>query len=72
LNFKFEYLGVYNLDKIKESIKIGVSVNCKSIPVLKLGEDVINEIYKIREQRPIPFGIKINNKTGVHQTLNSI
>lgn len=72
LNFKFDYLGVYNLDKIKDSISIGVSVNCNSTPVLKLGEDVLNEIYKIKEQRPIPFGIKFKNKTGVHQTLNSI
>lgn len=69
--YSFEYLGVYNLDKIKHSIKIGVSVDCKSIPVLKLGEDVLNEIYKIKEQRPIPFGLKINNKTGVYQTINS-
>jgi hypothetical protein len=72
LNFKFDYLGVYNLDTIKESIKIGVSINCNSTPVIKLGEDVLNEIYKIRDQRPIPFGIKINNKTGIQQTINSI
>lgn len=72
LNFTFEYLGVYNLDTIKDSLKIGVSVNCESTPVIKLGEDVLNEIYKIREQRPIPFGIKINNNTGIHQSISSI
>jgi hypothetical protein len=72
LNFTFEYLGIYNLDTIKGSLKIGVSVNCKSTPVIKLGEDVLNEIYKIRDQRPIPFGIKINNNTGIHQPINSI
>jgi hypothetical protein len=72
LNFTFEYLGVYNLDTIKDSIKIGVSVNSQSTPVIKLGEDVLNEIYKIRDQRPITFGVRIKNKTGIHQTINSL
>lgn len=72
LNFKFDYLGVYNLDTIRDSLKIGVSINSKSTPVNKLGEDILNEIFKIRDQRPIPFGIKINNKTGILQPVNSI
>jgi hypothetical protein len=72
LKFTFDYLGVYNLDTIKDSLKIGVSLNYKSTPVIKLGEDVLNEIYKIKDQRPIPFGVKINNKTGIQQPINSI
>lgn len=72
LDFKFEYLGVYNPDKIKDSIKIGVSVDYNSTPIKKLGENILNEIYKIKEQRPIPFGIKSNNKSGVNQLLHTI
>lgn len=71
LNFEFEYLGIYNSDNIQNAVKIGVSVDYNSNPVIKLGQDVLNEIYKIKEQRPIPFGMKSKNKTGTLQTINS-
>jgi hypothetical protein len=63
LTYTFEYLGQYDTKKIQDSIKIGVSVNYESTPIMKLGDEIRDEIYKIKEQRPITFGDKYNKKT---------
>ena len=62
-NYTFDYLGQYDINKIQDSIKIGVSVNYESIPILKLGDEIRDEIYKIKDQRPITFGDKYNKKS---------
>jgi len=62
-NYKLIYLGQHNLENIKNSIKLGISVNYDSIPMIKLGEDIREEINKIKEQRPIVFGGKYNKKS---------
>jgi len=61
--YTFEYLGQYDIKKIQDTIKIGVSVNYESIPMLKLGDEIRDEIYKIKNQRPITFGDKYNKKS---------
>jgi len=61
--YTFEYLGQYDIKKIQDTIKIGVSVNYESIPMLKLGDEIRDEIYKIKNQRPITFGEKYNKKS---------
>lgn len=63
LNYTFDYLGQYDIKKIQDSIKIGVSVDYDSIPMLKLGDEIRDEIYKIKDQRPITFGDKYNKKS---------
>ena len=64
LNYNFEYLGQYDIKKIQESIKIGVNVNYQSTPMIKLGEEILEEVYKIKGQRPVVFGEKyIKNKS---------
>ena len=63
LNYTFDYLGQYDINKIQDSIKIGVSVDYDSIPMLKLGDEIRDEIYKIKNQRPITFGDKYNKKS---------
>jgi len=62
-NYTFDYLGQYDIKKIQDSIKIGVSVNYESIPMVKLGDEIRDEIYKIKNQRPITFGDKYNKKS---------
>ena len=62
-NYTFDYLGQYDIKKIEDSIKIGVSVNYESTPMLKLGDEIRDEIYKIKNQRPITFGDKYNKKS---------
>lgn len=59
-DYQLEYLGQHNIENIKNSIKLDVSVNYDSIPMIKLGEEIREEIYKIKEQRPIVFGVKYN------------
>lgn len=61
--YTFDYLGQYDIKKIQESIKIGVNVNYESTPMIKLGEGILDEIYKIKDQRPITFGDKYNKKS---------
>ena len=61
--YTLEYLGQYDIKKIQDTIKIGVSVNYESIPMIKLGDEIRDEIYKIKEQRPITFGDKYNKKS---------
>jgi hypothetical protein len=61
--YTFDYLGQYDIKKIQDTIKIGVSVNYESIPMVKLGDEIRDEIYKIKEQRPITFGDKYNKKS---------
>lgn len=63
LNYTFDYLGQYDIKKIQDSIKIGVSVDYDSIPMLKLGDEIRDEICKIKDQRPITFGDKYNKKS---------
>lgn len=62
-NYSFEYLGQYDMKKIQDSIKLSVSVDYSSSPIMKLGEEVREEIYKIKGQRPIVFGGKYHKKT---------
>lgn|GEM_PF-3319921 len=62
-NYKLIYLGQHNLENIKNSIKMCISVNYDSIPMINLGEDIREEINKIKEQRPIVFGAKYNKKS---------
>jgi hypothetical protein len=61
--YTFDYLGQYDIKKIQDTIKIGVSVNYESTPMVKLGDEISDEIYKIKEQRPITFGDKYNKKS---------
>lgn len=61
--YTFDYLGQYDIKKIQDTIKIGVSVNYESIPLVKLGDEIRDEIYKIKDQRPITFGDKYNKKS---------
>ena len=61
--YTLEYLGQYDIKKIEDSIKIGVSVNYESTPMVKLGDEIRDEIYKIKNQRPITFGDKYNKKS---------
>ncbi len=71
-DYKLEYLGVYNLDKIINSINLDINVDFDSIPMSKLGEDVKLDIIKMKEQKPIIFGNKYNNiKTEKIQILTS-
>lgn len=61
--YKIDYLGKYDLGTIKNTIKIGVAVDFNSVPIIKLGKEIVEEIYKIKDQKPIVFGEKYNKKS---------
>ena len=61
--YKIDYLGKYDLGTIKNTIKLGVVVDFNSVPIIKLGEEIVEEIYKIKDQKPIVFGEKYNKKS---------
>ena len=61
--YKIDYLGKYDLGTIKKTIKLGVAVDFNSVPIIKLGEEIVEEIYKIKDQKPIVFGEKYNKKS---------
>lgn len=61
--YKIDYLGKYDLGTIKNIIKLGVAVDFNSVPIIKLGEEIVEEIYKIKDQKPIVFGEKYNKKS---------
>jgi hypothetical protein len=61
--YKIDYLGKYDLGIIKNTIKLGVAVDFNSVPIIKLGEEIVEEIYKIKDQKPIVFGEKYNKKS---------
>jgi|LakMenEpi03Aug12_release.lakeMendotaPanAssembly.Ray.scaffolds.fasta_scaffold615400_1 hypothetical protein len=61
--YKIDYLGKYDLGTIKNTIKLGVAVDFNSVPIIKLGEEIVEEIYKIKDQKPIVFGEKYNKKS---------
>ena len=61
--YKIDYLGNYDLGPIKNTIKLGVAVDFNSVPIIKLGEEIVEEIYKIKDQKPIVFGEKYNKKS---------
>jgi hypothetical protein len=72
LEYKFDYLGLYDIKTIENSINLGVSVFYGSQPMVKLGEDIINEINKIKDQRPMIFGEKYKKKQSNKLELQSI
>ncbi len=55
-NYSLEYIGKYDLEKIESYINVDVSVNHSSLPMIKLGEDIQDEIYKLKSKRPVLFG----------------
>ena len=61
--YKIDYLGKYDLGTIKNTIKLGVAVDFNSLPIIKLVEEIVEEIYKIKDQKPIVFGEKYNKKS---------
>lgn len=61
--YTLEYLGQYDIKSIEDSIKLCVSVNYESTPMKKLGDEIRDEINKIKDQRPIIFGKKYNKNT---------
>lgn len=63
LNHSISYLGQYDIEKIQDSINLNSSVNYESQNVKKLGEDIISEIHKIKDQRPIVFGKKYRKES---------
>lgn len=65
-NFEINYLGQYNINRINDSIKIGVNVNTESEPIIKLGEEVLMDINKIRDQKPIVFG-DLRNRRNINK-----
>ena len=58
LHFGITYLGRIEENKLDEAIDFGVNVYPDSIPLKKLGNGIIEETSKIRDQRPITFGRK--------------
>lgn len=62
LEYQFDYLGLFDLKTIEKSITIGVSVFNESQPLIKLGDEIMVEINKIKDQRPIIFGNKYKRK----------
>jgi len=61
--YYLEYLGQHDIKTIHDSIKLGISVNHESIPMKKFGEEIREEIYKMKGQKPIIFGRNYNKKT---------
>ena len=61
--YSLEYLGQHDIKTIQDSIKLGISVNYDSIPMKKLGDEIREEIYKMKGQKPINFGKNYNKKT---------
>jgi hypothetical protein len=72
LEYEFDYLGLYDIKTIENSINLGVYVFYESQPMVKLGEDIINEINKIKDQRPMIFGEKYKKKQSNKLELQSI
>jgi hypothetical protein len=61
--YSLEYLGQHDIKTIQDSIKLSISVNYDSIPMKKLGEEIREEVYKMKGQKPIIFGKNYNKKT---------
>lgn len=60
--YSFYYLGNYNVNQIKRSVQVGISFNPESIPVKKLGSDVIVEMTRMKELKPSLFGSRYYSK----------
>ena len=61
--YSLEYLGQHDIKTIQDSIKLCISVNYDSTPMKKLGDEIREEIYKMKGQRPFIFGKKYNKKS---------
>lgn len=60
--YSFYYLGNYNVNQIKRSVQLGIRFNLDSVPVKKLGLDVINDMIGMKEMKPILFGSRYYSK----------
>jgi hypothetical protein len=60
--YSFVYLGGYDVAKIKRSVKVGIHFNAESVPVKKLGTDVIKEMNRMKELKPSLFGARYFSK----------
>ena len=61
-NYSFNYLGQYDIKSIQKAIKLGISFDPNSLPVIKLGDFIIAETNKLKELRPVVFGCNYNKK----------
>jgi hypothetical protein len=63
-NFKytFDYLGQYDIKSIQKSLKLDISFDPESQPIIKLGDSIKTEINKLKEQKPVVFGAKYSKK----------
>jgi hypothetical protein len=58
LSYSFDYIGKYNLGCIEKFIPAQIAIDCNTLKIKKLGTEIIEEIYKIKAQRPIIYGRK--------------
>lgn len=59
--YSFLQLGKYNKQKIENLISIGVDIDLDSKPVKSLGKHNVEEILKLKDQKPILFGARYNS-----------
>lgn len=60
--YSFYYLGNYNVNQIKRSVQVGINFNPDSVPVKKLGSDIINDMTKMKDLKPSLFGSRYFSK----------
>jgi hypothetical protein len=68
-NYTLQYIGQYDIKSIREAIKLDISFDPFSQAALKLGETVIEEINKLKDLKPIFFGVNYNKKSTKNQII---
>ena len=71
LSYSFTYLGKFNQEVIENQIDTKIQFNPTSTPLIKLGEDFIKDLLRLKEQRPIQFGDLYGKKTNNNKILTT-
>ena len=71
LTFNLKYLGNFGKQNLDNAISTDVKIYKDSITFRKLGEEVINEISKFRDQKPIAFGRKTSKQILIPSEINN-
>ena len=71
LSYTFTYLGKFNQESIENQIDMKIQFNPTSTPLLKIGEDFIKDLLRLKEQRPIQFGELYGKKTNNNKILTT-
>jgi hypothetical protein len=69
LSYSFTYIGKFNQEIIENQIDTTIKFNPSSTPLLKMGDDFIQDLMRLKEQRPIQFGELFGKKNSRNKIL---